>query len=306
MIESSEAFIHWLSLTMPSEFELSRVFTDVLKIPNSSFALRKRGREGYRSQYSNDSQTIIVLTDGGHFGMGHHIVLTGSACEEIGPKIVNIALSAIELGGKISRVDLAIDDHVGLLDLAVIESSIRKGLCTSRFLTPPRIEGGFDKKTGKESGKWIKFGRRSSGMYFRFYDKAAEQRKPGHWVRLEVEAKGKNATEIMRQVAQGKTLGTMLFGLLRNYLAFREPSSDPNRSRWPYATWWSRFLGEVEKVQLGTGRAKEAEKRVDWFLKLDKTLARVVDLYGPEVLNVMIETGRLKNARKQTLPAHAA
>lgn len=293
-------FVHWLGITLPPDFDLNRVFKDVLQLPSDSFILCPRGRDGYRACYVNDRQTISVLTDGGHFGMGHHVTITGTACEAFGNRIIEIALTALRFGGKISRIDLAVDDHSGLLDMKTIETSIRKLLYTSRFRSPPRIECSIDPRTGRELGKWIKFGKRNSGMYIRIYDKAAEQRIDRQWVRLEIEAKGKNATEIMRRIEQGITLGEMLFGLLRNYIAFRKKSSDPNRSRLPYAEWWTQFLGEVERIQLGTGRANESEKRVDWFVTtMDKTLARVVDKHGHAILQEMVESGRRKNARKE-------
>ena len=303
---TNPVFVHWLGITLPPDFELNRVFKEVLQLPSNLFMLRQRGREGYRSCYANDGQTISILTDGGHFAMGHHITITGTACEALGTRVIDVALTTIRLGGKISRIDLAVDDRSGILNMSEVEACIRGLRYTTRFRSPPRIECSVDKKTGRELGKWIKFGKRNSEMYIRIYDKAAEQQQKGSWVRVEIEAKGKNATEIMRRVEQGKTLGEMLFGLLVNYIAFREKSRDPNRSRWPYAKWWSQFLGEVERIQLGTGRANESEKRVDWFITtMDKTLARVVDRHGPAILHEMLESGRRKNEIKH-LPSEAA
>ncbi len=225
--------------------------------------------------------------------MGHHFRLTGKACERYGEGIYELGSKVLENGGHITRLDLAIDDYGGLLDLDQMEEAIRQGLFTSRFRSPPRIESGIDPKTGQGVGKCIRFGRRTSEVFLRVYDKAAEQGEDFHWIRFEIELKGEKATEAMRLIVAGESIGEVALGLASNYLAFRKKTNDLNRSRWPLAVWWQQFLGGVKKMRLGVPRPDNRNNNYDWFLeKYPRVLAGVVDRYGPEVLVQMVERGR--------------
>jgi len=98
---------------------------------------------------------------------------------------------------------------------------------------------------GKRAGWCIYLGERSSEAMMRLYDKAAEQRKPGPWVRCELECKGHLADRIAREYfAKG---GEVVVGQINRRVRFVEPlGEDSNRWRWPVVAWWQSFIGELE------------------------------------------------------------
>ncbi|MGE4542707.1 MAG: replication initiation factor domain-containing protein [Pedobacter sp.] len=293
-------FIHWMAFTIPSETPIENIFNKILELPFSDFQLQQNGQDGYKIRYVNDTNTILVLTDGGHEQMGHHVRLTGQACEALQKHLLPIAKRVMNICGTFSRIDLAVDDFAGMLDMNEMEEAIRQGQCTSRFKNPPRVENGFDQQTGKLVGKAIKFGSRTSRMYLRIYDKAAEQKVDFLWVRLEIEAKRKNATAIMKALAEGETTGGMLFGLLDSYLSFKELCTDSNRSRRPVAAWWKQFLGETKKITLLSPTKKTKPNDFRWFINnYDKTLVRVMEECGPEIILDMYASGLKKLDRSK-------
>jgi len=64
-------------------------------------------------------------------------------------------------------------------------------------------------------------------------------------------------------------IGTIAFGTLKNYLNFVEASeTDTNKSRWEVSGFWTKFLGEVEKLKLTIAKEKRTLKQIkDWIIR---------------------------------------
>jgi hypothetical protein len=56
----------------------------------------------------------------------------------------------------------------------------------------------------------------------------------------------------MRAVANGLRPSEIVLGLLNNSISFRTDNGDKNKSRWPVAKWWDRFVGDVSKISFYT------------------------------------------------------
>ena len=102
--------------------------------------------------------------------------------------------------GHFGRIDVAMDDRSGVIDIERIYASVVAGNCVSHF-RKSRLIAGLDLGSGVETGKTICMGSRQSDTYLRIYDKAAEQRakeKPveGTWVRWEMEWKDERADAV--------------------------------------------------------------------------------------------------------------
>jgi phage replication initiation protein len=89
------------------------------------------------------------------------------------------------------------------------------------------------------------------------------------WNRTEIQSRDERADKIAQYIMTGLELGPVLFGILKNYLNFVEPSAkDKNKSRWEISEFWQKFLGEVEKLQLTTEKIQRTIKRIkDWIIK---------------------------------------
>jgi phage replication initiation protein len=199
--------------------------------------------------------------------MGVHVVLPSGALGELSRSWGDVRewLNALRsLGFRPGRLDLALDDRVGLLDFDVMRAAIVAEHYVSRFRN-------FEHDQGLRSADghlkcMITCGVRSSGSYLRIYDKASEQKLPvgTHWIRCECEFKDKNAVAMYdRLLDEGPEA---FLGVLRGLLEFKEPSEDSNVSRWPPASWWLRFLEEVGKLKIGLPSPVRSLGRVrDWL-----------------------------------------
>lgn len=152
-----------------------------------------------------------------------------------------------------TRLDIAYDDHVGLLDLDLIESDYRQRNWVSRSRRG-RITVDISREKD-ENGDYIEgvsvmTGTKSSDMYMRIYDKAVERGfKDGrHWVRCELILKQDRAVQFIKRP---ETIGEKFRGVIAGYFRFIDPSSsDTNKSRVKMRDYWANFLDNASKISV--------------------------------------------------------
>ena len=148
----------------------------------------------------------------------------------------------------LTRLDVAFDDHEGLLSIDQLCDDSRNAEFISKFKSGNVTYGLID-----DPGKSVTFGSRSSEILIRIYDKAAERgfTDGRHWVRVELQLRRDRALAFLNDEAE---LGDRFRGVLGNYLRFiDEPDGeDSNRWRWPMKSYWAQLLDGVQRVVLFT------------------------------------------------------
>ena len=150
----------------------------------------------------------------------------------------------------VTRLDLAYDDHVGLLDIHVIEELARDRCLTCKAR---KVRGIWSDDWDEDlQGLTIEVGSRRSDVLIRFYDKAAERGfdHSRHWIRCEIELHQERANCAVSEILKQEHVGRTASGILRNYCMFRVPSPDSNKSRWPVCLWWEYCLECMERIRL--------------------------------------------------------
>lgn len=144
----------------------------------------------------------------------------------------------------ITRCDLAFDDHTGILDIERIQADTNDGHYTAKFR--------WWKCEYGSAGTSLYYGSPQSKIRLRIYDKAAERGfEDLHWIRVEVQLRDGNADSAVRYLYSGMAISTVFTGVLRNYIQFREPNDlDSNKSRWPMADYWAKFLDGAAPLTL--------------------------------------------------------
>ena len=73
-------------------------------------------------------------------------------------------------------------------------------------------------------------------------------------------------------------VGEAIRATLNQYLRFLTPSADTNKSRWPTAPWWERFLADVGKLVLTSRKeTKSIEEMADWVNRqIGPTIAAIM------------------------------
>ena len=206
---------------------------------------------GYKRQLS--LQNISFLYEGRE-DMGVHVIISGQGCrwyENYFP-LISLIHRVNRYKGKLTRIDLALDDRVGdLIPLDKIIKDVTQGNATSKCKSNMEItERDFN---GNTLGKALTIGKRSSNTYIRFYDKAKEQKlkdKKAVWNRIEIELKGENA-QTVQNVIYETNVGPLFQGILKNYLRIMVPNpKDKNKSRWKNRKYWDNLIKIVPTMKL--------------------------------------------------------
>lgn len=179
----------------------------------------------------------------------------------------------------VTRLDLAFDDHTDFIDINRVRYDVEDGNFLSRA-TYVDYTWSHDQREDIK-GLSIGIGSKKSKVYVRIYDKAAERGfKDRHWVRCELQLRDDRALVAMAQILDTGHVGCTVAGILRNYITFRTPSSDTNKSRWPIAYYWQRVIGQMEKISLWIkpGEPYNIHKSEVWLKKQYGQLISTLDM----------------------------
>lgn len=238
--------IDWLTFTTSiwSEHDL----LDMLGLNDINWEDRDCYRYGYRHMRTYGGMSI--LSDGHQESMGICIEFSGQGCRsfESFSSLGWIPLFKILLDEynefRITHIDLAYDDHTGILDLDRLLDDTDEHLYRSRSKWW-KVEYG-------STGTTIYHGSPQSKIRCRIYDKAMERGCDDgtHWVRVELVLRDENATGAIRSILDKGEIGKTFGGILSNYLVYCEPSNDSNRSRWPVADYWSKLIDGAAAIHI--------------------------------------------------------
>lgn len=142
----------------------------------------------------------------------------------------------------ITRLDIAYDDHTGVLDIDTIASDTENLNFVSRMKYWEVV------RSSKGTGVYI--GSPQSKVRIRIYDKAAERGYDDgrHWVRVELQLRDSRAFEFSKIPMD---IGEAFAGVMLNYLRFVVPDdTDTNKSRWDSTEYWDNFIGDVGRIKI--------------------------------------------------------
>lgn len=274
--------IDWFTGT--SNFDSVNDFIELLGMSDPSIAWEYK--EAYMNGYPfRQSFGGIHILYGGREDMGVCLTMSGQGCrsfESYGHgDWFGLLAHFLESGCNITRFDLAYDDHTGVLPLDQMLDDTIDHCYVSKSRFWQVVQG--------STGTTIYHGSPQSKIRFRIYDKALERGllDGTHWVRLEMQLRDKNASAMITEILTDLNVGRCFLGVLRNYLTYRVPSEDSNRSRWPIADYWQQLIDGVSIVRLWTAPGVDYNIfRLQRFL-VDQCGAAILtwhDLYGVEDL----------------------
>ncbi|MCL2109744.1 MAG: replication initiation factor domain-containing protein [Oscillospiraceae bacterium] len=241
--------IDYLAATFRKVYRVSDIFV-LIGMHESDFT-ELPGFYGYAERLHYGG--ISIHYNGHADNMGVCLEMTGKGCrtfETLGngdwKKIAQLLIKEQDKTTNITRLDVAYDDHKGVLDIDKIAKNTRKRWYSAR------AEAWEVTYSSKGTSCYI--GSKKSETLIRFYDKAAEQGLDdgSHWVRCELQLRRERAFNFLKEMHE-KPVGTVFSGVLNNYLRFVKPSAgDSNKRRWETEEWWEAFVASVEVIQITT------------------------------------------------------
>lgn len=214
--------------------------------------------------------------------MGISLDMSGQGCREFeswsNKSWQDLITDIFRCGGvlgarmKITRLDLAYDDHSGLLNIWRMKRDVEDRNYISKS-KKSMIIWSDDLETDIH-GLTLEIGSKKSPVLIRIYDKAAERdyKHEKHWIRVELQLRQDRAQEAMKLLYQRESIGMVASGIVRNYCMFVTPTADTNRARWPIAEYWQRVLDGFEKLRVWVAPGEE--------YNFSKTEHQLIHQYG--------------------------
>jgi phage replication initiation protein len=264
-----EQCIDWSGFTLPDGTPVEKF---VLPWLGEGFEkMESGGHYGYTECWRRGNVTVSA---GGRPGMGVHVDCSGQGCRELEQLGVvkdwpTFTAEVLASGGKFSRLDLAVDDRAGKLELEIIRAAAEQGNIVSRYRSI-RNDWRHDASTGELTGTTIYLGSRKSESFVRMYDKALElkakgQKVVGPWVRVELEMHDKRAQVLAQQLSKSSSPGALLAGLLRGLIDIKDRGQQLQRYKWATASYWGEFLNWSSKLHLVIKPAvRTVERTFNW------------------------------------------
>lgn len=312
------ACLDWFTFSVKGVEDPRYVISEFLRIDPILFSDNPYGKFGYQRSMSFGNILVYYEPAADRVGdMGVCVSMSGTGCRtfeahtalhggEDGATPFLRLLSRLHTDERVnvSRVDLALDDREGYLDLDTICEAVDNNTINSR-IHKRRVIYGYNGL--KKSGTTVYIGAEQSDFRIRIYDKAKEHYKPQdaeymmHWVRFEIVMRGKCANGFVNAMVNTEDLGLLASGILNDKLAFIE-RTDTNITRCEICKWWSDFVDSVASIKLVIKEETQHKllKSVDWVKhQIAPTLSLINDAFGYFMIRDILTIGTDKRTNQQ-------
>lgn len=254
-----EMLFDYVRIRFPTT-DVKHVIRDILKL-NMDFMLHEDfGFYSYTEHYYIGD--IFLLTSADE-EKGVLLELKGKGCRQMESYLLaqerswyDFLMDCLVDGGVMKRLDLAINDKVGILDIPELTRKCNNEECISVFRSYKSYASGELIKNHEQDkadmGHTLYIGSLKSEVYFCIYEKAYEQyAKLGIPIeetsvknRFEIRLKNERAYYAVRDLLTYYDAERTAFSIINRYIRFVDKEDDVRRSEWETNERWAWFIGE--------------------------------------------------------------
>lgn len=160
----------------------------------------------------------------------------------------------LEVNGVFKRLDLAINDKVGILDIPELARKSEQEECISVFRTFKNYRSGelVHRDEKSDMGNTLYIGSLKSEVYFCIYEKDYEQfikndiplEDPEVKNRFEIRLKNDRATHAIQDLLAYRNAEKTDFEIINRYIRFTDKDTTKRRSQWQTSERWEWFIGK--------------------------------------------------------------
>ena len=222
------------------------IIRDVLQLKSDYMLYEDYGKYGYESKYVLGDINIMCSMQE-HLGV--LLELKGKGCRQMECYLLaqerswyDFMLDCMTAGGVMKRLDLAINDRAGILDIPKLKEKYKAGECISYFRMQKDYSG--TEKCGsdlpKNTGETLYLGSTSSELYMCAYQKNYEQYvKNGTEIedteiknRFEIRMKNERAYYAVVDLLTYRDAERTAFSIINHYVRFVDREDDKPKSQW--------------------------------------------------------------------------
>ena len=297
------------------------VIQSVMHLKEKYFLHEDYGKYGYEESYLlGDIQVMVSHNE----VLGVLMEMKGKGCRQMESYLLaqerswyDFMLDCLTAGGVVKRLDLAVNDRVGILNIPKLIEKWERGEAVSRF----RGEKGYKgtQKNGDDIpesiGNTLYIGSTKSELYFCLYEKDHEQHhKNGADMetaeiknRFEIRLKNERAYHAVADMLTYYDVERTAFSIINHYVRFVDREDGKPKSKWKLNADWAWFIGEHrEKIKLTTQPEPfTLQKALNWLHRqVAPTLKMVEELdkqNNTTILRDMLDNTELKEKHKHLL-----
>lgn len=304
-----EMLFDYVRIRFPTD-NPDHIIEDVMRI-NMDYMLHEDfGYYGYSEHYRFGDIMVMTSLD---LSKGVLIELKGKGCRQFESLLLaqhrswfDFFRHCLEEQGVFKRIDLAINDKTGLLDIPELAKKCKEEECISVFRNFKNYRSGElvrrDEKL--DMGNTLYIGSLKSEVYFCIYEKDYEQYVKNNIPieeveiknRFEIRLKNDRALHAIEDLLQYGNAERTAFSIINRYVRFVDKNVSKRRANWKMNERWSCFIGKNRtEIRLTTQPEPYTfERTLNWLRRQVAPTLKIVS-----ILDVLNETSTMQELVKE-------
>lgn len=322
-----EMLFDYVRIRFPT-LDVRHVVEDVLKL-NMKFLLHEDfGFYSYTEHYYIGD--IFVLTSQDE-EKGTLLELKGKGCRQMESYLLaqerswyDFLMDCLVDGGVMKRLDLAINDKAGILDIPELTEKCQQEECISVFRSFKSYRSGelvnHHEQDKAGMGHTLYIGSLKSEVYFCVYEKAYEQyAKLGIPVeetpvknRFEIRLKNDRAYYAVKDLLTYYDAERTAFSIINRYLRFVDKEDGKRRGDWQVNDRWAWFLGAGrERLKLTTKpEPYTLDRTLNWIARQVaptlKMASKIDRINGTDIIESLVKGAKLTDKHEKIIKQQTA
>ena len=315
-----EMLFDYVRIRFPTT-DVQQVVENILQLKLSYFLHEDYGFYSYSEHYALGDIFVLCSHE---LDKGVLVELKGRGCRQFESYLLaqqrswyEFFMDVLVAGGVMKRLDLAINDKTGILNIPVLTEKCQQEECISVFRSFKSYRSGeLVRKEEKECmGNTLYIGSLQSEVYFCIYEKDYEQYKKNDIPiedaevknRFEIRLKNERAYYAVRDLLVYDNPEHTAFKIINRYIRFVDKDDSKPRSDWKLNEEWAWFIGNNrERLKLTTKPEPYSFQRtLNWLshqvaptlkiaIKLDEINQTLSVTLGSNYVNDYTNNGRVQ------------
>lgn len=315
-----EIVMDYIRIRFPTT-DYTYVIEQILRMKLKYMAREEYGFYSYEGHFKHGDIFVLTSTDE---KKGTLLELKGRGCRQYERILYTLGKSWYEFfreckreRAKFKRIDLAINDKYGILDIPELATKCKKEECISVFRTfKDYLSGELVKKHEKVGmGKTLYIGSLKSEVYFCVYEKDFEQyikfdipiEDAETKNRFEIRLKNDRAEMAIEDLLCYRDIEKTVFEIINRYVRFVDKEEGKDRDEWELNKRWESFIGS------GRGQLKltikpeppTIERTLNWINKqvapTIKMALQIDNIRGTTVIADIINNAELEDRHEKII-----
>lgn len=305
-----EMLFDYVRIRFPTD-NVEAIIHDILRLDMDYMIHEDFGYYSYPEHYRFGDVMVLCSHD---LTKGVLLELKGKGCRQYESYLLaqhrswyDFFIDCLNAKAVFKRIDLAINDKVGILDIPELARKCKQEECISVFRSFKNYRSGelVHRDEKPDMGNTLYIGSLKSEVYFCIYEKDYEQYVKNDIPleeaevknRFEIRLKNERASKAIEDLLHHQNAERTAFQIINRYLRFADKDDTKRRSDWQTNEHWEWFIGKNRgELRLTTKPEPYSyERTLNWLRHQVAPTLKVVS-----ILDVLNETKILPDMIKET------